>query len=310
MRVGSSASPRKRLIVLLTLSALLAPAPVALVGQERVIVEATVSESVVLPSRFFVGDLVEIRATLRVPSGVRVEPPEVLPIPSWGEILAIEVAGEGVERSVRLQLRPFQPGTLTIPPIPLGEVRLSGLSIFVDSVVGDQQLSLQEPRPQALLPGTQGFVTVAALGLLLLPTIGILLWRGGRRRVSRLIEGYRENRPYRRARRRLKSLVQELKVMEARTFYIELSNLLREYMAQRLDGELLSSTTRELPDRLGAIGLPTEIRAEAVEIYRQADMVKFAGVPSSLDRRNEDLERVSTLLRELHEWKEAPGVGV
>lgn len=279
-------------------------------GQEQVLTEATVSESVVLPSRFFVGDLVEIRATIRVPSGVRVETPQTLPAPGWGEILAVEIGGEGIERRVRVQLRPFQPGTLTIPALELGEVRLSGLSIFVDSVVEGRQLSLQEPRPQALLPGTQAFVTVIAVALLLFPTLVILLWRGGRRRFSRLLESYRENRPYRRARRRLKALTQELGALEAREFYIELTNLLREYMAQRLDSRFLSSTTRELPELLAASGLSPTSAQEAVEVYRQADMVKFARHSSSLERRNEDLERVGALLEELHRGKEVARVGL
>ncbi|MFP4408998.1 MAG: hypothetical protein ACLFPW_10810 [Spirochaetaceae bacterium] len=283
-------------------------APEAASGQE--VTEATVSQSVVLPSRFYVGDLVEIRATVRIPSGVRIRSPETLPTPSWGELLRVQVQGEGTERVVRMSVRPFQPGTLTIPTLELGEVRLSGLSIYVDSVGEERELTLQQPRSQALLPGSQLLVTIVATALLLLPTVTVLAWRGGRRRISRLLGVYRENRPYRRARRRLKSLRQEMPALDGRSFYIEATKLLREYMAQRIDSALLSSTTRELPERFRSMKLPAELSDELISVYRYADMVKFARQKTSLDRRNEDLERIAQAVDDLHHWKEANRVGV
>lgn len=295
---------------LLLLGLLLTSVSGALFAQEESVAEATVTRSVVLPSRFFVGDLVEIRATIRVASGIRVESPESLPAPSWGELLQVQVQGEGMERIVRISVRPFQPGTLTIPRLELGEVSLSGLSIYVDSVVEGTEVAFQEPRSQAFLPGTQLFVTLAAVAVLLLPTVTVLVWRGGRRRIADMIGSYRENRPYRRARRRLKSLRQEIPSLDGRSFYIEATNLLREYMAQRVDGSLLAATTGELPDRFREVKLPLELTEELLSLYRYADMVKFARQKSSLDRRNEDLERVAQAVDDLHHWKEASRVGV
>jgi hypothetical protein len=282
----------------------------ALYAQEESVTEATVTRSVVLPSRFFVGDLVEIRATIRVASGVRVESPESLPSASWGELLQVEIQGEGMERIVRISVRPFQPGTLTIPRLELGEVSLSGLSIYVDSVVEGADVGFQEPRSQAFLPGTQLFVTLLATALLLLPTITVLAWRGGRRRLAHMIGSYKENRPYRRAKRRLKSLRQEMSSLDGRSFYIEATTLLREYMAQRVDGSLLSATTRELPERFGEVQLPADLSEELLSLYRYADMVKFAGQKSSPERRSEDLDRVTEAVEDLHHWKEARRVGV
>lgn len=279
-------------------------------AQEQGLTEATVARSVVLPSRFFVGDLVEIRATIRVPSGVRVRSPESLPAPSWGELLQVQIQGEGMERIVRISVRPFHPGTLTIPRLELGEVYLTGLSIYVDSVVEGAEVVFQEPRSQALLPGTQLFVTLVATALLLLPTVVVLVWRGGRRRIAHMIGAYRENRPYRRARRRIKELRQELPALDGRSFYIEATTLLREYMSQRVDGTLLAATTSELPDRFRAVKLPVELSEELLSLYRYADMVKFARQKSSLDRRNEDLERLAQAVDDLHHWKEANRVGV
>lgn len=281
-----------------------------LFSQEQSLTEATVSRSVVLPSRFFVGDLVEIRATIRVPSGVRVRSPESLPTPSWGELLQVEIQGEGMERIIRISVRPFQPGTLTIPRLELGEVYLSGLSIYADSVVEGAEVVFQEPRSQALLPGTQLFVTLVASALLLLPTVVVLVWRGGRRRIAHMIGAYRENRPYRRARRRLKGLRQELPALDGRSFYIEATTLLREYMSQRVDGSLLAATTTELPERFREVKLPVELSDELLSLYRYADMVKFARQKSSLERRNEDLERLAQAVDDLHHWKEASRVGV
>lgn len=268
------------------------------------------SQSVVLPSRFFVGDLVEIRATTRIPSGVRIQTPESLPTLAWGDLLQVRIEGEGTERLVRISLRPFQPGTLTIPRLDLGEVYISGLSIYVDSVVEGTDVALQEARSQALLPGTQLLVTIVAAALLLLPTFTVLAWRGGRRRISRIVGSYRQNRPYRRARRRLKGLRQEMTSLDGRSFYIEATTLLREYMAQRVHPELLSATTRELPERFREIQLPVELTEELLSVYRYADRVKFARQKTSLDRRYEDLERVAQAVDDLHHWKEAHGVGV
>ncbi len=310
LRAGTSASgpPSLFATALAFLLLFAAVSPVAVGAQE--FSEATVTQSVVLPSRFFVGDLVEIRATVRIPSGVRFRTPESLPTPAWGELLQVQIQGEGIERLVRIRVRPFQPGTLTIPTLELGEVRLSGLSIYVDSVVEGSEVGLQEPRSQALLPGTQLLVTLVASALLLLPTATVLLWRGGRRRIARIIGSYRENRPYRRARSRLKSLRQEMASLDGRSFYIEATKLLREYMAQRVHSELLSSTTRELPERFREVKLPVDLAEELLSVYRYADMVKFARQKTSLDRRNEDLERIAQAVDDLHHWKEATRVGV
>lgn len=274
------------------------------------VMEVPVARSVVLPSRFFVGDLVEVRATIRVPSGVRVESPESLPSPGWGELLEVSVDGDGPERLLRVRLRPFQPGTLTVPTLILGEVSVSGLSVYVDSVTQGQEAEFQDPRSQVLLPGTQLLVTVAAAVVLLLPTALVLLWRGGRRRMARMIASYRENRPYRRARKRLKALRQESAALDGRSFYIEATSLLRDYMANRIDAALLSATTRELPDRLEAAGITGATREELLSVYEYADKVKFARLKTSIDRRNEDLHRIAETVELLHHGKEKRRVGV
>ena len=283
--------------------------PLAFAGAQEVM-ELPVAESVVLPSRFFVGDLVEIRATVRVPSGVRVESPESLPTPGWGDLLGVSVEGEGVERVVRIRIRPFQQGTLTLPPLVLGEVSVSGLSVYVDSVTQGRDASLQDPRSQAVLPGTQLIVTVGATVVLLLPTVVVLGWRGGRRRVAKILSAYRENRPYRRARRRIRTLRQEMAALDGRSFYIEATSLLREYLANRIDRNLLSATTRELPERFEEAGVVGDVGRELLTLYGYADKVKFARLKTTLDRRSEDLDRIDEAVERLHRSRESRSVGV
>lgn len=260
----------------------------------------SISQVIFLPQVYHVGDVVEARVVVRSTRALELRLPEALPRLSWVIVHSVEhlQRPDGVE--VRIVFQPFFVGTRTLPPLDLGDLNLTGVSAFVTPLAGAEITEPHPIRDQLLLPGTRIFVAVALLVTVLVP---ITIWFAGgwgTRRVRAIVRWYRENRPYRNAKKGLRALSAEVNELDGKRFYIRLLDLARVYLAKRFDPGVLSATTGELGARLTKAGLDETVVQSVVELFRVGDLVKFANRRVTLDERHAHLEQLHNLVLQTH----------
>ena len=264
---------------------------------------ATVAELTFAPELFHVGDRVVVSIVLDTGRGRVLTPPAALPAADWTVIHAVEVLPRSAGRwEVRVAFSSFQPGVLTLPPIDVGPFLLQNVRVQAASLLptgGGAPLVLRPLRHQLALPGTTAGLLIAAITLLAVPHLvisGVLvLVRGARRwRVQRV-----RNLPRARLRQEVSRLHAGAAAPTALAFYVRLGQLLRTYLALRLQIPARAATTRELRAALPALGFPDRLGSELTAILDTADRVKFAGQPSDRAEMLALSERLVTLVDEI-----------
>jgi hypothetical protein len=268
-----------------------------------------VLQTVFLPPRSYVGDRVELRIRLRTVGSASIQPPEQPPQTEWIDIDTVEVIPAGDAYEVRIVYASFHPGTQTLPPMQLGDVRLENLKIHTNSVVAEGKSSFEGPRGQVVLPSTRVMLGIAVAAVIALPLLVFQVGGFFRRRVSGLVQQYRERQPYRKLMRTLKRLRAAAEEMNGREFYIELSDALRLYLSERYDRRYIAATTFEVR-RLLRNNLFDDQRIERfAALFQQSDRVKFGREGSEAAERLHDLEETDALV-ELLERGEASNAHV
>lgn len=260
----------------------------------------TIVESVRLPAESFVGDPIELR--YRVRSALELEAPARLPVPTWGDITSVRVIERGDEYDVRLVVVPFEPGTLTVPPIDLGGVALDGLS-FVVSSVGEDRTEVRGILGPERLPGTRLVMLIVVLAVAL-PLLALLYFAGPGRAVVRRILARRQARlPYRKLLRTIDQLEKNIRYDSARDFYTLLVSALQDLMTSRLGFECRAATSTELTSYLPALAAQCGADAQAADplagIFETSDSAKFAGAQIRRKVRLEQLRTCRALMVEL-----------
>jgi hypothetical protein len=132
----------------------------------------TVSQVVFLPQTYYIGDVVEARVIVRATESLDLVPPTPLPRSDWVDVRSVVVVQRADGYEVRVLFQPFFVGTRQLPPIDLGSMTLSGVSVVVQSLsVEEGELELQPVRDQLLLPGTQALIAVFLLLLVGVPVV-------------------------------------------------------------------------------------------------------------------------------------------
>lgn len=159
-----------------------------------------------------------------------------------------------------------------------------GLFVPVTSVVPPDAAGLQDLAPLAEFSRPLWFW----LGLLLLAGLlaAVLYYAWQRRRRRRSADVRKPEPPplppYEEATARLRRLEEtDLRVPDAiKEFYVELSDVLRTYLARRLGARAKERTTRELVQDLqrlaGQTGLPEDVAPRVRRVLELADYAKFA----------------------------------
>ncbi len=279
-----------RAVVLL--SALIAVASAGVSAQE----DLRVMQTVTLPRTVYVGDRAELRVGLRVAESLSLSEPDSLPPTSHTEFHDLRLTPRGGEYELRLVLTPYQPGTLTLPPIELGDVVVRELSLHVSSVLEGGETEPSPPHGQAALPYTRVMIGGLAGLLLGVPIVILGLARWGRERLERLMSGYRRRRPYRRFLKALRTLENRIDELDARSFYIELLQELRRYFSHKLDRDLMAATSSEVGSYLRHIVPDLDDRKTVVDLFRTGDLVKFAAQHSRLGERRGHIEELRRIL--------------
>ena len=243
-----------------------------------------VVEMVLLPPRFFVGDLVEMRLKLDVPKSAQIEPPQTLPESNWMTVERVDVVRGAQERAeVRILFKSFQPGTQVLPPLTVGDIVLQDLRVSTSSLLEEEPV--QKIRPytgQVSLPYT--WIRVVSITVAIISAPLMLPWGAGWfiRRMRRLRQERRRRLPALRIGKALESLRVYAGRGEDRAFCIEFSRHLREYLQTRLHVAARTSTTREIAALLRSALEQHEGASDFVRLLQQSDAIKFGGSVSGV----------------------------
>jgi len=280
------------------LVALIMSAPLG--AQDQGAASYTLIDAVRLPAESYVGDQVELRYTLRTAADLVT--PGAVDDPPWGEIGSVRVFPRGDEYDVRLLVVPYEPGTLTLPTIDLGPIRLEGMSLVVTSVLedGGELRSIYGPQR---LPGTRLAVFLAVLAVVIPLAVGLYLSGPGRTVLGRILERRRARVPHRNLLRTIDRLEASIRHVPANELYTELVHALQDLMTSRLGFECRAATSTELeaylPILAARCGASAGTTAPLVDVLRAADEAKFAHGKVRRKTRLNHLERCRSAAVEL-----------
>lgn len=203
--------------------------------------------------------------------------------------------------SVTYEVATFELDSARVPPLPIrvvarGDtvlVNTSSRIVPVTSVVGEKAQGLRDPAALASFP--RPLWAWLVLGLVVTALLAGLVYAWRRRQQESAPEiptplvDTEERTPYEVATRRLRRLGQrDVADEEAlKSFYVDLANILRTYLAEEFGVATLERTTGELIDVLERRpDVPTQVVGRVQTVLEVADLVKFAGMrPSSEDNR-------------------------
>ena len=207
-------------------------------------------------------------------------------------------------------LTQFESGVYTIPKqkIRIGEniFFTDSLQVQVNPVIVDtskQKLFDIKPlievdKKPSKIWRTLGFILLALLGI-----GGVLYWFIWRKKPMSEAEKIAALKPYERAKLALEKLDEEryFENEEIKTYYSDLTLILRQYLDEKVYEQSLESTTDELIFRLKTLEAANQIKLskETIQnietIFKRADLVKFAKSKpdyqlAKLDKNTIDLE--------------------
>ena len=188
-----------------------------------------------------------------------------------------------------------------------------GLFVLVTSVVPPDAAGLQDLAPLAEFPRPIWF-WLGLLGLAgLLAAALYYAWRRRRRRPADVSAPEPPPLPpYEEATARLRRLEEvDLHAPDAiKGFYVELSDVLRTYLARRLGARAKERTTRELIEDLrrlaGRSGLPEDVAPRVRRVLELADYAKFADARPPAEEGRRALEETRTTLDRVEEALRPP----
>ena len=228
-----------------------------------------------------------------------------------GQRLGPQSEGSALRLSLLGQVRYFELGAQTIPPLDVAFVRDSGdtvlasarpLGIEVVSVLeeGDQQLRDIKP-PVALAGGIPLWVAVVA-GALVLVLIGALVWYLLRRyrRTGESVEAVPDPIDHAAEFARIAAMGL-LERGEYKMYYSLLADNLRRYMEGALVAEAMEKTTTEIEGALRRQALASDLVRRVAGYLSTADLVKFARFHPELDSARRMPDAGLAILRELED---------
>lgn len=317
------ALPSRQAVWALLLACTVACLTVADVRAQRV-TAALSADSVTVGERFFLSVVVE--------RGIMAEP--VFPVFTGdstrlgdlqviGEVSRSGAYGGAAQPGTRTdtliyEVAAFAVDTAFVPPIlvrftsgqdTFAVASRGGLFVPVTSVVPPDAAGLQDLAPLAEFPRPLWFWLVMLLLVGLLAAALYYVWKRRRRRTAARPTSAEAPSlpPYEEATMRLRRLEEtDLHAPDAiKGFYVELSDVLRTYLARRLGTRAKERTTRELVRDLqqlaGASGLPGDVAARVRRVLELADYAKFADARPPAEEGRRALEETRATLDQVEE---------
>lgn len=268
---------------------------------------ARVENHIFLPPDFYVGDSVEMRLSLYPEAGLRVLPPEEVPVTNWIDIHDVRIKQEGSRWDVQIDFTSYAPGTRTLPVMQLGDVVLNDVKLHTKSILQERAVDFFGIKGQLYLPGTRLAIGLTVLILFFGPVFVLSFAGRVTKGVKRFVSIKTGRRPHKRFMRTLKELREKHMQMSSRRFYIVLSAELRHYLSTRTKEDFISLTSSELRAQLWKT-LPSDSTEQVealVRMMQQSDEIKFGGLNASKKQREEDLEMVISAAKEIEVYIES-----
>ena len=287
---------RRVLLGALVLGASLSAVPFVAAQQS-----AAITESVLVPPVFTVGDPVEMRVTVVVPEGRELRPIQTLPAQDWLVFRDVQIRNDPPFYHVTIKFVPFAPGEKVLPALAFGDVTLDALRIVTSSVLEKtgNPSTLSPPRDQLALPHTELTLFILFLLLIVLP---VAAWRFARpalvlaRAVWKLVN---RRRPYHRLLKDLKKMQARLAGLGGPEFHTQLLVLVRTYLSSHFGRDFSSLTASEVGRVLEP--LAPGLSAQWARLIHKADVVRFDSREPVDAERQDDLEAARAAAKDLED---------
>src|SRR5690606_23262731 len=216
------------------------------------------------PDPSYVGDILEFEVVAAYPRGVTVNLPSGLSLAPLHWVDAsespVEATGEGLRKTFTIRLQHFAPGAATVPSFPLTYVLSDGQvhtltvpaqSFTVDALlanVADPQRKEEDPPISLAYPNVLAETIVVSAGATLLFIALLLPFLLKWMRREKVVPPPPPVPPHERARRALEALEQGELLEHGRfqDFYVQLTEVAKEYLEGRFGVPALDHTTEEI----------------------------------------------------------------
>ena len=262
----------------------------------------------------YIGDLITYLVSIEYDSTYELVPPPLganlgaFDVKDYEPDIVTQLEGGRVRSETLFKLTTFTTGDYIIPPMPLlfilpdssrKLVLADGLPIKILSMLADSTDSLDiRPlkAPYEFEKKVSGWYYIAGAGLLLL-LLGLLLWLYLRKKRTQLQEVDLRD-PWEIAFERLALLkTKELPLHEShKLYYIELTEIVRDYLGRIYEVDTLEMTTDEFALAFREGTLPEDLYVDTLEFLKHADLVKFARFEPERERTEDDFKFVHNLV--------------
>lgn len=263
-----------------------------------------------------IGEAVELVAMVDHPTGWRVIAPQLAEV--WGDfevrsqsVPVVTAAEDGRESSrfsitiTAWELGEFStlalPLTVSNPQGELVEITADPVTIRVESVLAEDDLTLRDIKPQATLPLPIWWPwLVGVLGLA--GTLGAVWWRG---RGGKTVVPFADNRlPYQVALDRLDEIAASGLAAQGnfKGYYTQTTDVLRRYLDEAAGLNTEEQTTAEIRQAIQPLAWGNEDKKLLVNLLNEADLVKFAKVKPSMEdarRATEESKRLVLAVKDI-----------
>lgn len=232
-----------------------------------------------LPPKSYVGDVVELRLTVETAEGKRIKLPARYSSSDRIKIKNIRIQPHSDSlTTVRIYFISYQTGTQALPVISLGDIALKNIQIYTNSLLTELKNSrFRGVKEQVVFPGTIARIVGVVLTVVLLPFILLFLFFKVKLWIQIITAERKRKKPYRVARVSLKKLKSNMENTKVKSFFTELSIIIRKYLQQRMELPFLSLTTDEIKKAL-IIKLNNESAvSKLTDILYRSDLIKFGG---------------------------------
>lgn len=285
--------------------------PLSLYGQAEV-------SSQVDRSTITIGDLITYTVEIKYDPGLEILKPSPGGNLGQFQIHDFSVSDEEMQDKRMVQtftyiISTYDTGEWEIPPTGIGYMDSSGnthilktqpITITVESILDpNAPPEIKDVKPPELLPRKYIWIYILAGSILGLAILiwGLLYWKRKRAKGLGLFEAETPKvPPYELAMQRLNTLnLSNLENKEAiKLYYIELSDILREYLEGRFLFSALEMTTDETLQELKEIEFSDENWNYAEEVLNLSDLVKFSKFFPSSEHHQECWERVYQIVED------------
>jgi len=273
-------------------------------------------ETAIDRAEIYIGDLINYRLTIYHDSDIVLTPPPIGA--NLGAFDVKDYQADDTRRTndgkykieSRFALTTFTTGDYIIPPIPVeymtpDSVRhiivSEAIAIKVKSLLGEEagdSLDIRDLKPQYVFASSNRWLYYTIAGILLAAlVVGYLIWRR-KRRMMETGEPVDLRDPWEIAFEKLAYLKETdyLEKKKYKQYYVDLSDIFREYIGRMYHFPALDMTTFELLSKLEEMELEPSLYGRIGKLLNFSDLVKFAKFEPDASRPMFDFDEVHEIV--------------